>query len=73
MLPPGGRNWQLISPHWSCAQIFFLASFTSQEVLNKEPTVWLGGARRPPKYVCKYKKNIQKTVKTTLNILVLDN
>ncbi len=31
--------------HWSCAQIIFPASFDGMEVLNKDITVWLCGAR----------------------------
>ncbi len=39
-----------ISKNWSNAQIIFLPGFTSQRALNKDPTVWLDGARPPPKY-----------------------
>jgi hypothetical protein len=33
--------------HCSCAQIIFLAGFAGQGVLNKDPIVWLDGARPP--------------------------
>ncbi len=37
--------------------LFILASLgTSSGVLNKDPTIWLDGARSPTKYVCKYIK-----------------
>ncbi len=36
---------------WSYAQIIFLAGFASQRVLNKDPTVWLDGARPLPTHV----------------------
>ncbi len=31
--------------YWSYDEIPFLADFTGQGVLNKDPTVWLDGAR----------------------------
>ncbi len=34
--------------NYGYAQIIFPASFTSQGVLNKDPTVWLEGDRPPP-------------------------
>jgi len=34
--------------HWSYAEINFLAGFTSQGVLDKDPTVVLSGARESP-------------------------
>ncbi len=34
--------------HWNYAHIIFLAPFASQGVLNKDPTIWLGGTRPPP-------------------------
>ena len=49
-------HWCLICPlllgvcqiHWNYAHIIFLTGSASQEVLNKDPTVWLDGARPPP-------------------------
>ncbi len=35
----------------SYVQIIFLASFAGQGLLNKDPTVWLDGARPPSTYV----------------------
>ncbi len=37
--------------NWSYAQIIFPGGFANQDILNKDPTVWLDGARPPPKYV----------------------
>ncbi len=34
--------------NWCYAQNIFPASFASLGILNKDPTVWLGGARSPP-------------------------
>jgi hypothetical protein len=36
--------------------IIFPAGFVSQEVLNRDPTVWLDRARLPQRYICKYIK-----------------
>ncbi len=34
--------------HWNYAHIIFLAPFAGQGVLNKDPTIWLGGTKPPP-------------------------
>ncbi len=47
---------QVYKNYWSYAQNIFPSGFAGQGVLNKDPTVWLDGARSPPKYVCKYVK-----------------
>jgi hypothetical protein len=36
--------------------VIFVACFASQGVLNKDPTVWLGGVRSPPRNISKYIK-----------------
>jgi hypothetical protein len=33
--------------------IILLAGFAGKGVLNKDPTIWLDGARSPPKYISK--------------------
>ncbi len=37
-----------------CSDHFF-AGFDGHKVLNKDPIIWIDGARLPPKYICKYK------------------
>jgi hypothetical protein len=37
--------------------ILFSFQLAGLVVFNKDPTVWLDGARIPQKYICKYKKN----------------
>jgi hypothetical protein len=34
--------------NWEFIEFIFLTSFVGQGVLNKDPSVWLGGARPPP-------------------------
>jgi hypothetical protein len=41
-------------------RLFFWPAFATQGTLNKDPTVWLDGARPPQKYVCELKIIIQK-------------
>jgi hypothetical protein len=48
MLPPGGRNWQLISTHWEFVKSILPSGFSSLGVLNKDPLVWVDGARLAP-------------------------
>jgi hypothetical protein len=38
----GLSNWEFVK------SIEAMLNYFSQEVLNKDPTVWLDGARRPP-------------------------
>jgi hypothetical protein len=38
--------------------ILFSFQLAGLVVFNKDPTVWLDGARIPQKYICKYKKII---------------
>jgi hypothetical protein len=40
--------------NWNYAQVIFPAGFAGQGFFNKEPTVWLDGARASPKYISKY-------------------
>ncbi len=34
--------------NWEFIEFIFLTSFAGQGVLNKDPTVWIGGSRPPP-------------------------
>jgi hypothetical protein len=47
MLPPGSKNWQLISPHWDIFKWIFLEVFLGQWDLSEDHMVWLDGARLP--------------------------
>jgi hypothetical protein len=42
---------------WGYVQIILLSGFSSLEVQNKDPTVWLDGARLSPKYSIAQSKN----------------
>jgi len=53
--------------NWNYAQVIFPAGFAGQGFFNKEPTVWLDGARPLPKYIRKY-VNISYTVGELANL-----
>ncbi len=50
------NTFESMQNYWTYDQIIFTGGCGGQGILNKDPTVWLGGARSPQKYVCKYIK-----------------
>jgi hypothetical protein len=46
-----------------------LTGYANLGVLNKDPSVYLDGARPHPKYVCKYTKIRKKILHNTPNFL----